>query len=176
VTSAIQAEFEEILRRYMPALQRLAWSYAREATEREDLFQEIMMTLWRALPRFRQDSSERTYVYRVAHNAAINFVTADQRRKARERSGEPLAELAGPDNPESDAIQNQRVGRLRTAVQELPIYDRQIVLLYLEGLSAAEIESVTGFSAGNVATRLTRARQRLAAQLRAEGGHELSRS
>ncbi len=159
----------------MPALRRLAWSYARNATEREDLLQEIMMTLWRALPRFRQDSSERTYVYRVAHNAAISFVTADQRRRAREHSEEALAELAGPDNPESDAIHNQRVGRLRAGVKELPVYDRQMILLYLEGLSAAEIESVTGFSAGNVATRLTRARQRLVAQLREEGGHELTR-
>ena len=169
VTSATQLEFEEVLRRYIPALQRLAWSYTRNAAESEDLFQEITMALWRALPRFRQDSSERTYVYRVAHNTAISFVTSDRRRKAREHLGEPLAEAAGPDDPERDAIQNQRIGRLRTAVQELPVYDRQIILLYLEGLSAAEIEAVTGFSAGSVATRLTRARHRLAAQLHPEG-------
>ena len=127
------------------------------------------MALWRALPRFRQDSSERTYVYRVAHNTAISFVTSGRRRKAREQSGEPPVEPARPDDLEQGAIRNRRSGRLQAAVQELPVNDRQIVLLYLEGLSAAEIETVTGFSAGNVATRLTRARRRLAAQLHPEG-------
>lgn len=127
------------------------------------------MALWRALPRFRQDSSERTYVYRVAHNTAINFVTSDRQREAHEHSVEPPVEPAGQDDPEQNAIRNQRGGRLRAAARELPVNDRQVVLLYLEGLSAAEIETVTGFSAGNVATRLTRARQRLAAQLCPEG-------
>ncbi len=162
-------QFEEVLRRYIAALQRLAWSYARSATECEDLFQEITVALWRALPRFRQDSSERTFVYRVAHNTAIDFVTSDRRRKAREHSGEPPADPASMDDPEADAIRNQSRRRLRTAVQELPVNDRQIVLLYLEGLSAAEIEAVTGLSAGNVATRLSRARKRLATQLHPEG-------
>jgi RNA polymerase sigma-70 factor (ECF subfamily) len=169
VTSAIQVEFEEVLRRYIPALQRLAWSYARDAADREDLFQEITVALWRALPRFSHGSSERTYIYRVAHNTAISFVTSGRPRKARELSGEPPAEPAGTDDPERDAIRNQRISRLRAALQELPLYDRQIMLLYLEGLSAAEIGTVTGFSAGNVATRLTRARQRLAAKLHPEG-------
>ncbi|HEY4365139.1 MAG TPA: RNA polymerase sigma factor, partial [Bryobacteraceae bacterium] len=164
VKSATPGQFEEVLRRYIPALRRLAWSYTRNTTECDDLFQEINVALWRALPRFRQDSSERTYVYRVAHNTAINFVTADRRREAREYSGELVVEPAGPDDPEQDAIRNQRRLRLRDAVQELPVNDRQIVLLYLEGLSAAEIETVTGFSAGSIATRLTRARHRLAAQ------------
>lgn len=169
MTSAIHVEFEEVIRRYIPALQRLAWSYTRNATDREDLFQDITVALWRALPRFRQGCSERTYVFRVAHNTAISFVSSDRVRRARELSGEPPAEPAGTDDPERDAIQNQRLRRLRAALQELPLYDRQIMLLYLEGLSAAEIGTVTGFSAGNVATRLTRVRHRLAVQLHPEG-------
>jgi RNA polymerase sigma-70 factor (ECF subfamily) len=169
VTNATPAEFEEVLRRYLPALRRVAWSYARSGVESEDLFQEITVALWRALPRFRHEASERTYVYRVAHNAATDFVTSGRRRAAREQPGEPPAEPASPDDPERDAMRNQMRDRLGAAVQELPVNDRQIVLLHLEGLSAAEIEAVTGLSAGAVATRLTRARQRLAVQLRPEG-------
>ena len=168
MTNAVP-EFEDVLRRYMDALQRLSWSYARSAAGAEDLFQEITIALWRALPRFRQDCSERTYVYRVAHNTAVSFVTSAGRRAAHEQSRTPPVEPAVADNPEGDAIRNQRRQRLQAAVQELPVNDRQVVLLYLEDLSAAEIEAVTGFSAGNVATRLTRARQRLVARLRAEG-------
>jgi len=124
------------------------------------------MALWTALPRFRGESSERTWVYRVAHNTAISFVTSDRRRQAREQGGDPPVDPASPANPEGDAIATQRRERLWAAVQALPLDDRQMVVLYLEGLSAPEIEAVTGVSAGAVATRLTRARQKLAAMIR----------
>src|SRR5947207_202946 len=65
--------FEVLLRTYLPALRRLARAYAREAAEQEDLLQEIAMGLWTALPHFRGDASERTWLYRVAHNTAISF-------------------------------------------------------------------------------------------------------
>ncbi len=70
--------------------------------------------------------------------------------------------LAGPANPERDAIHNERRQKLWKAVQELPVIDRQIVLLYLEGLSTAEIHAVTGFTGGKIAMRLSRLRRRLA--------------
>jgi RNA polymerase sigma-70 factor (ECF subfamily) len=63
-------------------------------------------------------------------------------------------------------IEDQRRARLSAAVQELPLSDRQIVVLHFEGLSAAEIADVTGLSAGNVATRLTRIRRKLLARVR----------
>ena len=62
------APYEEILRRYGQALRRVAWSYTRSAAESDDLFQEIALALWTALPRFRGDCSERTWVYRVGKN------------------------------------------------------------------------------------------------------------
>ena len=160
--------YEDLLRRYFPALRRLARSYAREASAQEDLVQEIALGLWTALPKFRGDASERTWLYRVAHNTAISFVTSSKRRAQHEQSGTP-ADLPGPAaNPESMVIEDQQRARLWAAVQELPLMDRQIVVLHFEGLSAAEIEAVTGLSAGNIATRLTRVRQKLASRVRGE--------
>lgn len=159
--------YEDLLRRYLPALRRLAWSYARSEAAREDLLQEIALGLWTALPRFRGDSSERTWLYRVAHNTAISFV-AGQNRRAKRETAEPPDIPSASAGPESTAIEEQQRARLRAAVEELPLTDRQIVVLHLEGLSAAEIEDVTGLSAGNVATRLTRARQKLTARVRGE--------
>jgi RNA polymerase sigma-70 factor (ECF subfamily) len=136
------------------------------ATDREDLFQEIAVALWQALPRFRGDCTERTYVYRVAHNTALSFATSRQRRVTREQPRyENDSDQTDVANPERDAIHNQKRQMLWRAVQELPITDRQIVLLHLEGLSATEIEAATGFTAGKVAMRLSRVRKRLAEQL-----------
>lgn len=136
-------EFEDFLSRYAPALHRLVWAYIRTTADADDLFQEIAIALWKALPNFRQDSSERTYVYRVAHNTAISFVTSTRRRTQREKDSEqheqpPIISM----NPEREAMENQQRQRLQNAVRELPVIDRQIVLLYLEGLSTSEMESL----------------------------------
>jgi RNA polymerase sigma factor (sigma-70 family) len=158
---------EEVLQRHAPALRRLAWSYTRDPEQREDLFQEIAVALWKALPNFRGDSSERTYVYRVAHNTALRFVMSRRQMAARERG--PLdgqVEPASTDNPERDAIRNQRRQRLWNVVENLPVVDRQIALLHLEGLSTADVVDVTGFSEGMVAMRLSRLRRKLAEELK----------
>lgn len=161
-----RAAFEDLLRRYHPALRRLVASYTRDTAAREDLLQEIAMGLWTALPRFRGDASERTWLYRVAHNTAITHVTRQHRRAKREQPGD-LPEVPAPvATQESTAIGAERRDRLWAAVRELPLLDRQIVAMHFEGLSAAEIESVTGLSAGSIATRLSRARQKLAASVR----------
>jgi RNA polymerase sigma factor (sigma-70 family) len=158
--------YEDLLRRYLPALRRLARSYSPEAVEQEDLLQEIALGLWTALPRFRGDASERTWLYRVAHNTAISFVSGRKRRNQREQGGDPPDLPTRTLNPESAVIQDQERARLWEAVDELPLADRQILVLHFEGLSAAEIETVTGLSAGNIATRLTRLRQKLVARVR----------
>lgn len=160
------AAYEALLRRNLAPLRRLAYAYIREASEREDLFQEIALALWTALPLFRGDSSERTWLYRVAHNTAIRFTTKLTRRARHEQPGDHVQEPVSGANPERGAIDGQQRERLWAAVQELPLQDRQLVVLHLEGLSAEEIESVTGLGAGNVATRLTRARQKLTASIR----------
>src|SRR5215218_6875349 len=70
--------FGEVLRQYGAALSRLAASYTRHAGGREDVLQEIAFAIWRALPRFRGESSERTFIFRIAHNRAITYLA--QRR------------------------------------------------------------------------------------------------
>jgi len=161
-----EAGLEDFLGRYTPALRRLAFSYTRNPQESEDLFQEIAIALWKALPKFRGDSTERTYVYRVAHNTAMRFVTSRHRRISREQTtDEHMVEPASADNPEQDAIRNQRRQQLWNAVGELPMIDRQIVLLHMEGLSTAEIVDITGSTEGMVAMRLSRIRRRLVLQL-----------
>jgi RNA polymerase sigma factor (sigma-70 family) len=166
VARASRVAYEGLLRRYAAPLRRLAWSYERDPIAREDLFQEIAMALWTALPRFRGESSERTWIYRVAHNTAISFAGKRQRTREREQVADAVPERRHGPTQEGDAIVEQQRQRLWSAIHALPIADRQILVLHLEGLSADEIERVTGVSSGAAATRLTRLRQRLSAQLR----------
>lgn len=142
-----------------PSLARLAGSYARNPAERDDLCQEIAIAVWRALPGFRGDCSERTFVFRIAHNRALSHL-------ARHRL--PLATLdehdevpdARPD-PEQALSSEQQGRRLARAVERLPIGYRQVVILALEAMTYAEIAEVLGITEGNVGARLTRAREML---------------
>ena len=160
-----RAACERLLRTYLAPLRRLCWAYAREPADREDLFQEVALALWTALPSFRGDASERTWLYRVAHNTAIGFVTRRRRRAKHEEPGEALDGPVSGASPERSAIDAQQRERLWAAVRALGMPDRQIVILHLEGLSVGDIEAVTGLTAGSIATRLTRIRQKLAATI-----------
>ncbi len=159
----VEARLAAILAREGPALRRVAASYARDAARREDLFQDICLALWTALPHFRGESSERTFVFRIAHNRGI--AAAARRREVTEdlTAAEEVAD-AGP-NPEAAADHRQRRAQLQEAVAGLPLALRQVLTLALEGLSHREIGEVIGISEGNVAVRLTRARKQLQARL-----------
>jgi RNA polymerase sigma factor (sigma-70 family) len=136
-----RAAYEDLLRRYVTPLRRLASSYERDPPACEDLFQEIALALWTALPGFRGDSSECTWLYRVAHNTAITFATRRRRARSREQSTDEVPEPARGATQERDVLDQQRRARLWAAIHELPLGDRQLIVLHLEGLSAQEVET-----------------------------------
>ncbi len=154
--------FLRLIEEYGPALRRLAGAYVEQAMDREDLFQEIAAAIWQALPKFRGESSRRTWLYRIAHNVAISSAARLHRRT---RTEENFPEHFDHPSPASDAeqeiLQSEKVQALNRAIRELAVIDRQIVLLHLEGLGYAEIEAVSGLSESAIATRLTRIREKL---------------
>jgi RNA polymerase sigma-70 factor, ECF subfamily len=150
-----EARFLQLLDGYDRALRRLCAAYLQNGGDRQDLFQEIAAELWSALPGFRGASSERTWVYRVAHNVAYSYA----RKRRRQFHSELQMDVLPDDRMEPE---NLRRRVLLEAVHQLDSIDRQVVLLYLEGLSASEIEQVTGLSANSIDVRLSRLRRRLA--------------
>lgn len=80
----VKSQFGDVMAAYSGPIRRLCAAYACDAADREDLFQEVCMAVWRALPAFRGESSTRTWVYRIAHNVALSWQARDRRRRARE--------------------------------------------------------------------------------------------
>lgn len=151
--SDCKQQFADLMEAYAGPIQRLCAAYAASAADREDLFQDIFLAVWRALPAFRGDASARTWLYRIAHNVALTWQTRDRRRRTRETA---MDEAVQP----SASTDLRRVA-LNQAIAAMTPADRTLTLLWLEGLSAAEIEDVTGVKAATVAVRLSRIRKQL---------------
>jgi RNA polymerase sigma-70 factor (ECF subfamily) len=159
----LDARFASLLEQYRAPIARLAAAYERHRADREDLVQEIWFAIWRALPAFRGDCSERTFVYRIAHNRAL---THGARRRPHAADLDEALDVPDPHAAtERDAQAREECERLLTAVRSLPPLHREVALLTLEGLPQREIAEVLGITAVNVAVRLCRARSELTRRL-----------
>jgi len=150
-----------ILSEHAGSLERLAASYARSPADRADLLQDVALGLWLALPAFREACSERTFVLRIAHNRAITFLSKRGVRTEDidERANEVVATTGK--NPAIVLERGERDSRLLSAVRALPVAQRQVVTLLLEGLSQREIAEIVGATENNVNVRVHRARAAL---------------
>jgi RNA polymerase sigma-70 factor (ECF subfamily) len=158
-----------------PALERLSRAYEADADLQRDLLQEIHFAVWRSFARFDGLCSESTWVYRVAHNVAATHAL----RRSRSRTGrmvtlEELANHADPGQPDPEAATGERqaLTRLFVLVRALAPHDRQVVLLYLEGLDAARIAEICGLTPGAVATKVHRLKAVLAQRFQEGDRHD----
>src|ERR1700691_2378444 len=119
---ALEQRFERILDEHGASISRLAYSYEAVAGIREELVQEIALAIWKALPHFRGECSERTFVFRIAHNRGLTHV---RRRRAPQQSLDDLEEanelVDTRPHPDEQLAQTKQRERLTAAVQCLPV-------------------------------------------------------
>ena len=157
--AAIEERFRQLLDSNGPALARLAASYTRSTGDRDDLLQEIAMAIWQALPGFRGECSERTFVLRIGHNRCLAHLS---RRRPTLSLDDERIDLADPAaSTEQVLSRDEQRERLIQAVRRLPLIYRQAITLALEGLSYRELADVLGATESNVGVRLNRGRQLL---------------
>jgi RNA polymerase sigma factor (sigma-70 family) len=139
--------------------------YVVDRADHDDLFQEILVAIWKALPAFRGECALRTFIFRIGHNRAATFTS-------RQRAHAPLELVAAVADPRPGAAQElmaqERANRLRDAVRGLPHLLRETVMLSLEGLTTREIAQVVGATENNINVRLSRGRAALRALLTGE--------
>jgi len=150
-------------------IERLARGYEADPELRRDLVQEIHAALWRSFAIFAGQCAEKSWVHRIAHNVGVTHMMTGRRRRKLPLVGlEQIDELPGGDDPEHSAGNSTLSARLLATIHRLAPADRQVMLLYLEDLTAAEIGEVTGLSASAVAVRIHRLKVLLAEPYRTE--------
>lgn len=166
-TDQQHALFEDWLAHHAALLHHVANGFA-GGVDRHDLMQELLLALWRAVPAFRGGAQPSTFIYRVAHNAALTWRRNEKTYRQRVERFEALQlpPTAG------DAREREALEHIYTAIRRLPPLDRSLILLHLDGVAYAEIATLHGLTESNVGTRLTRLKQKLTATLE-EISHEL---
>ena len=151
--------FDQIVADHGPLISRIAMSYEADPALREDLVQQILLAVWQALPGYRADASLKTFIARIAQNRAISFV-AKQVRQGPVAEMPERVESAEP-SPEDSAIEASERRTLLEATRRLPLPQREVIILVLEGFSYAEIADMLNIAPNALALRLSRAKATL---------------
>ena len=150
-----EKEFTEIVRENKTTIYTVCYMFSSDREEVEDLFQEVLIALWQGLESFRGESALRSWIYRISLNTCIS---ADRKKRRRADS----VHLDMKINLFADTDDDTRqVQMLRSRIGKLGVFDRAIILLWLENLSYEEIGAIVGISAKNVSVRLVRIREQL---------------
>jgi len=163
-----EAAFVELLRDNDTRLRKVCSVYARGREEQEDLYQDILVQIWRALPSFSGAAQVGTWVYRVALNTALSRKRADAARRTEQH--ETLDESHAAWRDESmgaDEALNarQQLLRLHAAIDRLGDLDKALVTLFLDEKSYRDMSLILGISETNVGVKLNRIKKQLASWL-----------
>ena len=151
----LEIEFAQIAREHKGTIYTVCYMFSNNEDDVADLYQEILVNLWKGFTKFRGESNISTWIYRISLNTCISF----ERKKHRKVDTIPLTmDINLFEDSDDDTKQVQL---LKNRINKLGPFDRAIVLLWLENLSYDEIGNIVGITAKNVSVRLVRIKEQL---------------
>ena len=151
----IELQFTKMVKEHRKTIYTVCYFFSKDTEEVNDLYQEILINLWKGFEKFRGESSLKTWIWRVSLNTCNNL----ERKKKSSVQTIPLSieiDLYNDDDEHSKQIQ-----MLYDRINRLDVFDRAIILLWLENMSYQDIADVVGISLSNVTTRLFRIKEQL---------------
>lgn len=151
---ALEQQFAQMVREHKTTIYTVCYMFSKDEDEVNDLFQEVLINLWKGYEGFKGQSDIKTWIYRVSLNTCISI---DRKKKSRKKAevGMGVSLLSeGGENSKQIRMLHERINRLE-------IFDRAIILLWLENQSYEEIAAIVGISVKNVSVRLLRIKKKL---------------
>lgn len=154
-----ETEFTRLVREQKSTIYTVCLMFSDDSDEVEDLVQETLINLWKGYDSFEGRSEVRTWVWRIAMNTCIS---ADRKRKKRKSETSSLETIGvSAEEVSNEGQDDKQIRLLHERIHKLGVFDRAIVLLWLEDMSYEEIGQIVGISAKNVSVRLVRIREQL---------------
>lgn len=151
----IELQFTKMVKEYRKTIYTVCYFFSKDTEEVNDLYQEILINLWRGFPNYRGESSLKTWIWRVSLNTCSN---QERKKKSRIRTV-PLSIDIDLYNDEDAG--SRQIQMLYDRINRLDVFDRAIILLWLENMTYQDIADVVGISVSNVTTRLFRIKEQL---------------
>ena len=146
--------FEEMLREHKNTIYTVCYMFSKDQEEVNDLFQEVVINIWKGMPSFKGESNVKTWIWRISFNTCISLG-----RKKKRAEKVPLSMVIDLFNDSNE--ETRQIKQLYERIHRLQPFDRAIVLLWLEGLPYDEIGAIVGISTKNVSVRLYRIKEEL---------------
>lgn len=150
-----EEQFNRLVNDHKRTIYSVCYMFSNQSYEVEELFQETLIRLWTGFESFAGRSEERTWVYRVALNTAINL------RKSRKRRLDTIPLTLDINTPSSDDSSSKQTQQLHDIIAQLDPMDKALVLLWLDDMSYADIGAIMGITPTNVGSRLMRVKEKL---------------
>ena len=151
-----EQEFLSVIKEYERVIYKVCYLYATKNAPLNDLYQEVVLNIWKAFGKFRGESKISTWIYRIALNTCISFI----RKEKNIPEVVTLTQEANWMADDQDELQVM-LKELHLLINRLGQLDKSIILLYLEEKSYEEISEITGLTVTNVATKLSRIKEKL---------------
>ena len=151
----VEHEFIAMIQANERVIYKVCYLYTTPRNTLNDLYQEVVLNLWKSFPKFRQECKVSTWIYRIALNTCISFIRKD--KNVPEIVSLTLENDRTDDDDETEAM----LRKLYRMINQLGQLEKSIILLYLEDKSYEEISEITGLTVTNVATKLSRIKEKL---------------
>jgi RNA polymerase sigma-70 factor (ECF subfamily) len=155
--SDLHSTFLNLVKQHERIIYKVCYLYANNAADRQDLYQEILIQVWKGYQKFRGDAKFSTWLYQVAINTAIAGFRREKNSPV-SFTGDDLPEMS---NNTADAIEAEQLEQLHTAISQLNDIEKALVMLYLDGNSYDEMENIMGIPNGALRVKMTRVKEKL---------------
>jgi len=151
-----EKDFEVLLEEHRGIIWKICRMYHRDEADQQDLYQEIVLRIWQALPGFRGDSQLSTWIYRVALNMAISGFRKQKKQLQYGKINADALCIA-----ETDDDKQETINLMYKAINGLTDIEKAIVLLHLDQQPNEEIANIMGITQNNLRVKMSRIRERL---------------
>jgi RNA polymerase sigma-70 factor, ECF subfamily len=167
-----EERFNFLIKENQTRILRICKYYAPVMEDQKDIYQEILINIWKSLENFRGEALESTWIYRIALNTAMGFAGKEFRRMRIVLDGgeKSLTNLISDDDHDTK-LQEDQLATLQNQLNQLSVIDKAIMSLVLEDLTSKEIAEIIGITEPNVRVKIHRIKETLREQLKG-GEHE----
>jgi len=150
--------FKEALKKHKSQIHRVCWGFTNSAEDVKDLYQDVVINIWKGLEGFRNQSSLSTWLHRITINTCLLW---KKKKKSVLSFQSNMTDLQVENEYEFKINENPQLKALKKAIDKLKPVDKSLILLVLEELSYKEIAEITGLSISNIGVKINRIKTRI---------------